>query len=120
MITSYNIFVAGNILMWPAIVTLAKLIGAKRPGWAVWGGTLVVFGLFARTFHAGIDHFAFQLVRVQNGVSVSFRKNHTLSQTFLYGEQIAELGRNPPPPLWFHSRFIRSFPIILVSSRFPL
>jgi hypothetical protein len=66
MITSYNIFVAGNILMWPAIVTLAKLIGAKRPGWAVWGGTLVVFGLFARTFHAGIDHFAFQLVRVQN------------------------------------------------------
>jgi hypothetical protein len=66
MTASYNTFLAGNILMWPAIVTLARLIGAKRPGWAVWGGALVIFGLFARTFHAGVDHLAFQLVRIQN------------------------------------------------------
>lgn len=39
---------------------------AKRPGWAVWGATLTVLGLFARTHSAGIDYLAFQLVRVQN------------------------------------------------------
>jgi hypothetical protein len=62
---SYGAFLAGNILLWPAIVTLARLIGATRPGWAVWGGAFVIFGLFARAFHAGIDHLAFQMVRVQ-------------------------------------------------------
>lgn len=63
---SYSCFLAGNILMWPAVATIATLIGARRPGWALWGGTLVMFGLFARTFHAGVDHLAFQLVRVQD------------------------------------------------------
>ncbi|WP_339320368.1 hypothetical protein [Paenibacillus sp. FSL R10-2734] len=52
--------------MWPAIIMLAKMISAKRPGWAFWGGTFAIFGLFARTFHAGIDHLAFQLVREEN------------------------------------------------------
>ena len=66
MTASYSCFLAGNILMWPAIATLARLIGLKRPHWALWGGTLVIFGLFARTFHAGVDHLAFQLVRVQD------------------------------------------------------
>ena len=63
---SYSIFLIGNILMWPAIITLARLIGARKPGWAVWGGTLVIFGLFARTFHYGVNHFAFELVRAEN------------------------------------------------------
>jgi hypothetical protein len=66
MVASYSAFLAGNILMWPAIVTIARLIGATRPGWAVWGGAFVIFGLFARTFHAGIDHLAFQMVRGQS------------------------------------------------------
>jgi len=61
---SYSCFLAGNILMWPAIVTLAKLIGSTHPKWATWGASLVIFGLFARTFHAGVDHLAFQLVRI--------------------------------------------------------
>lgn len=64
--TSYCLFAAGNIFMWPAIATLAHLIGRSRPGWALWGGALVMFGLFGRTFHAGADHLAFQIVRVQN------------------------------------------------------
>ena len=63
---SYSFFLAGNIVLWPAIVTLAKLIGATKPAWALWGGTLVMFGLFARTFHAGVDHLAFQLVPAQD------------------------------------------------------
>ncbi|MFT3702453.1 MAG: hypothetical protein QM802_08790 [Agriterribacter sp.] len=65
IIASYNCFVIGNILMWPAIITLATLIGKRKPQLALWGGSFVIFGLFARTFHAGVDHLAFQLVRVQ-------------------------------------------------------
>jgi hypothetical protein len=61
--TAYNFFLAGNIALWPAIATLAWLIGRTRPGWALWGGTFVIFGLFARTFHAGADYMAFQMVR---------------------------------------------------------
>lgn len=63
---SYSAFAAGNVLMWPAVIMLTKMISAKCPRWAFWGGTFVIFGLFARTFHAGIDHLAFQLVREQN------------------------------------------------------
>jgi len=66
MVTSYSFFLAGNILLWPAVATLARLIGANRPGWGLCGGTLVIFGLFAGTFHAGVDHLAFQIVRAQN------------------------------------------------------
>jgi hypothetical protein len=72
MLAAYSAFLAGNIALWPGIVTLARLIGATRPGWAAWGGTLAIFGLFARTFHAGVDHLAFQLVRIQ-GVETATR-----------------------------------------------
>jgi hypothetical protein len=64
--TSYGLFAAGNVMLWPAVTTLAVLIGGTRPGWGAWGGTLAMFGLFARTHSAGVDHLAFQLVRVQN------------------------------------------------------
>lgn len=66
MILSYGTVLAGTILLWPAVVTLVGLIGTKHPRWALWGGSLTLLGLFARTFHAGVDHFAFQLLRVQN------------------------------------------------------
>jgi hypothetical protein len=60
---AYNFFLAGNIALWPAIATLAWLIGRTRPGWALWGSSFVMFGLFARTFHAGADYLALQMVR---------------------------------------------------------
>jgi hypothetical protein len=63
---SYSSFLAGNILMWPAIITLINLISIKSPRFALWGGIFAIFGLFARTFHAGIDHLAFQIVRFEN------------------------------------------------------
>ena len=63
--TSYALFAAGNVMLWPAVITLAVMIGRRRSGWGAWGGTLAIFGLFARTHSAGIDHLAFQLVRVQ-------------------------------------------------------
>lgn len=82
---SYNAFLAGNIIMWPAILTLVNYIGIRCPKLAFWGGVFVVFGLFARTFHAGIDHLAFQIVNVQsvelatNIVAESYGAFHIIS-----------------------------------------
>lgn len=85
MTASYNLFVAGNILLWPAVVTLARLIAVTRRNLAVWGGSLVLFGLFARTFHGGVDHLAFQLARLSgaqsaaNAVAGSYGGFHVVS-----------------------------------------
>ncbi|WP_245641962.1 hypothetical protein [Nonomuraea candida] len=64
MAWSYGLFAAGIVLLWPAATALGRRIGATRPGWARWGVTLVVLGLFGRVFHAGVSHLAFQLVDV--------------------------------------------------------
>lgn len=101
MTVSYSLFVAGNVLLWPGIMVLAQLIGIKCPGWAVWGGTLAIFGLFARTFHAGVDHLAFQLVRLQ-GVKIAtqtvadsygaFHIFHSVSFAILFGWLVLAIG----------------------------
>ncbi|TCO59798.1 hypothetical protein EV192_104641 [Actinocrispum wychmicini] len=62
---AYTCFLAGNVLMWPAVITLAGKIGQTRPAWAGWAGTLVVIGLFERTFHAGVDQAAVNVARHQ-------------------------------------------------------
>jgi hypothetical protein len=63
MSASYGCFAAGTVLLWPGVVALTARIGARCPTLALWGGVLAVLGLFGRTFHAGVDHLAFQLVR---------------------------------------------------------
>ncbi|MCD0447032.1 hypothetical protein LO763_25780 [Glycomyces sp. A-F 0318] len=65
MTASYTCFLAGNMLLWPAVAVLTARIGRTRPHWALWGGAMALFGLFARTFHAGADHLAFQLAADQ-------------------------------------------------------
>src|SRR3546814_24634 len=101
MFASYSAFLAGNILLWPAVITLARYIGIKRPGWAIWGGSFVLFGLFARTFHAGIDHLAFQLVEIQgpqtaiSTISASYGAFHivsVLSGTIMLGWVLLAIG----------------------------
>ena len=98
---SYNCFLAGNILLWPAVATLAKMIGETKPGWAVWGGTFVMFGLFARTFHAGADYLAFQMARSQGleiatrTVAASYGAFHIVSAlngTILFGWILLAIG----------------------------
>jgi hypothetical protein len=59
MTAAYNAFLAGNVVMWAAVAFLVQRIGAGKPRWAAWAGMLVTIGLFARTFHAGVDHAAF-------------------------------------------------------------
>jgi hypothetical protein len=62
MTASYSLVAAGWVLLWPGVALLAVRIGERHRELAVWGGTLTLLGLFARTFHAGVDHLSFQLV----------------------------------------------------------
>ncbi|MEU4620455.1 hypothetical protein AB0G04_10830 [Actinoplanes sp. NPDC023801] len=59
--TAYALLLAGTIVLWPGVVAVAARVAVTRPVWAVWGGSLVMFGLFARTFHHGVNTFAFSL-----------------------------------------------------------
>jgi len=101
MQTAYSLFLAGTIVLWPAILTLTHLIGRTKPDWAAWGGTFVMLGLFARTFHYGINHMAFQLVKLQSlqqatkVVADSYGAFHivsVLSGTILFGWLLLAIG----------------------------
>ncbi|GAB4016386.1 hypothetical protein [Spirosoma koreense] len=101
LMTAYSLFLAGNILLWPAVLTLVKRVGQKEPAWALWGGTFVMLGLFARTFHYGINHLAFQLVKVQNlqlatkAIADAYGAFHivsTLSAAIMFGWVILAIG----------------------------
>ncbi|GII77944.1 hypothetical protein Sru01_29260 [Sphaerisporangium rufum] len=58
---AYTCFAAGFVLLWPAVLTLAQRITATSPLWGLWGGCLVMVGLFTRVFQFGTDHLAFHL-----------------------------------------------------------
>ncbi|TLV02870.1 hypothetical protein [Dyadobacter luticola] len=101
LITAYSLYLAGNILLWPAAATIARYVGQKEPMLGLVGGTLVMFGLFARTFHYGINHMAFQLVNVQNLQSATkaigdsygaFHVVSTLSAAIMFGWIILAMG----------------------------
>jgi hypothetical protein len=65
MSASYSCFAAGTVALWPAISALTIRIGTAHPTLAALGGGLTLLGLFAHTFHAGVDHLAFRLVDIQ-------------------------------------------------------
>ena len=62
MFAAYSCVLVGQILVAVGVIAAANVIGRTRPALATAGGLMVVLGLFARTFHAGADHLAFQLV----------------------------------------------------------
>ncbi|WP_414942248.1 hypothetical protein [Amycolatopsis sp. cmx-11-51] len=94
MTAAYTCFLAGNVLLFPAIIALATKIGRTKPALAAWGGLFVLIGLFERTFHAGIDQAAMGLT-IRRGagfaesvVSESYQDLHLfsfLSFTILFG-----------------------------------
>ncbi len=101
MFAAYSAFLGGVILLWPGIMVLAQRIGRTHPRWGLWGGSLVLFGLFARTFHAGADHLAFQLVRIQGVdpavrvIQSSYGAPHvvkTLNAAILFGWLVLAVG----------------------------
>lgn len=61
----YGLFFVGTVLLGFVAIALAQLVARTSPFLGAWGGALVVLGLFKRAFHAGIDHFAFELVRAR-------------------------------------------------------
>lgn len=65
MLSSYSLYTLGLLLLVPAFLALAHLIGRSKPGWALWGGGLAVVGAIGRVFHEGVNHLAFQLVDAQ-------------------------------------------------------
>ncbi|OKJ97599.1 hypothetical protein [Amycolatopsis sp. CB00013] len=94
MTAAYTCFLAGNVLLLPAMVALATKIGRTRPALAAWGGLFVLFGLFERTFHAGIDQAALSLAERRGAgfaasvVSESYQDLHLfsfLSFTIMFG-----------------------------------
>ena len=56
---SYSAFLAGNILMWPAILALINQLYNKSQQFAFWGGLLVILGfsLALSTLVLTIWHF---------------------------------------------------------------
>ncbi|MFG2042272.1 hypothetical protein [Dactylosporangium sp. NPDC048998] len=82
--TAYAIFLAGTIALWPGIVVVATQVGVTRPAWALWGGGMVMFGLFARAFHYGVNTFAFALVD-SAGLSTA---THAVSSYYAYREWV--------------------------------
>jgi hypothetical protein len=65
ILTSYALYTAGLVLMVPAFLALAGLIGRERPGWAFWGATVAVVGSTVRIFQEGISILALHLVPAQ-------------------------------------------------------
>ncbi|MEU6553252.1 hypothetical protein ABZ915_23660 [Streptomyces sp. NPDC046915] len=78
MTASYSLFSAGWVLLWPGIALLATRIGASVGELGVWGGVLTVLGLFARAFHAGVDHADFQLVTARGAAAAT----RTVGETY--------------------------------------
>ncbi|MDR8414416.1 hypothetical protein MTP10_37535 [Nonomuraea sp. 3-1Str] len=63
MSASYGCFALGSVLLWPGVLGLVRRSPASRL--VLCGGVMVLCGLFARAFHAGVSHLALQLVDVQ-------------------------------------------------------
>ncbi|WP_406286234.1 hypothetical protein [Streptomyces sp. NBC_00209] len=81
---SYGAFAAGTVLLWPGLAVLAVRIGRRSPGMALWGGVLAVLGLFARTFHAGVDHLAFQFADRQGAEAAALFVGETYSAFHIF------------------------------------
>lgn len=101
MTASYSAFAIGNVLLWPAVLALVRRVWPAQPRWALWGGVMVMLGLFARTFHAGVNHLAFQLVDVQGPDSARttvaasygvFHVFHSLSGAIFFGWIVLAIG----------------------------
>lgn len=98
---AYSCYSLGSVILCFGIISLANLISNWSRVWGIWGGVLAILGLFTRTFHAGIDHMAFQLVQVQSqelawqSVSDSYRAFHvfrSLNGTIMAGWIVLAIG----------------------------
>ncbi|MBF8192695.1 hypothetical protein ITP53_44850 [Nonomuraea sp. K274] len=103
---AYACFACGNIVLCAAVMALAQRIAATEPLWGIWGGCLVIAGLFTRTFQFGTDHLAFHLTDSQglqamidaiDGYYLAWRETvwhpfRTLSGTAFFGWAVLAIG----------------------------
>ena len=61
---AYSAYSLGAVALCLGVLALVHRIAVWDRTWAFWGGALAVIGLFNRTFSAGVDHMAFQMVSV--------------------------------------------------------
>ena len=61
---AYSAYSISWVVLCLGILALVHCIAAWNRNWAFWGGVLTLLGLFNRTFNAGVDHMAFQMVSV--------------------------------------------------------
>jgi hypothetical protein len=61
---AYSTYSVGAVTLCLGVLGLVHRIALWNRTWAFWGGTLATIGLFNRTFSAGVDHMAFQMVTV--------------------------------------------------------
>jgi hypothetical protein len=100
MTASYSAFAAGNVLLWPAVIALVRRAWATQPRWALWGGVMVMLGLFARAFHTGINHLIFQIAGAQgvggrkavDGYYGAFHVLQPLSIAIFFGWVVLAVG----------------------------
>jgi hypothetical protein len=77
ILTSYALYTAGLVLLIPAFLALAGLIGRERPGWAFWGATIAIVGSTVRIFQEGISFLSLQLVHAQGLEVATAAVHHT-------------------------------------------
>ncbi|MFI7418452.1 hypothetical protein [Nonomuraea sp. NPDC049684] len=95
MVTSYSLFAAGAVLLWPAVTALARLIGVAHPALARWGAVLTVLGLFGRVFHAGVSHLAFS----SSSTTARRHMRQRSAPATLRPTSLRRWTRAPPPAL---------------------
>ena len=84
---AYSTYSVGAVALYLGILVLVHRIAGWNRTWAFWGGALAVIGLFNRTFSAGVDHMAFQMVTVLGSdeafavVSDTYRAFHVFRST---------------------------------------
>lgn len=84
---AYSAYSIGSVVLCFGILLLVHRISEWNRTWAFWGGALALIGFFNRTFSAGVDHMAFQMVNVLGSdqaftvVSDTYRAFHVFRYT---------------------------------------
>jgi hypothetical protein len=87
MTAAYSTYSIGSVVLCFGILLLVHRIAEWNRTWAFWGGALALIGFFNRTFSAGVDHMAFQMVNVLGSdqaftvVSDSYKAFHVFRYT---------------------------------------
>lgn len=101
MTAASSCFIAGYVLLWPAVALIVRRVSTVSPGWALWGGMLVYLGIAARAFHAGVDHLAFQLAAIHGADSATatltraypaFHVFHVATAALFFGWIVLAIG----------------------------